>query len=598
MIEFIKKPQIWHLNVEYEKIYNCRPVIPTYEKWKWIFNSSYFLDKRLWMIEFHSEAYKFTDTVIIDWIDYYLYSNDTEQFLWVKDWNEIKKICWPFNVDSNSPFNIVKWYWAKWNKKESNLLISNWATFNNSTEHKIINEDWIYEDWYIVLDVWTWLNITAWDMVLFKDNIYKGSTLKVELYENGKIYVLWLDNKWSVPTMWDTIDIFDNYWIIPVIWNQQWVIAVHINWTDNQVVTTNILEWEIKDIEKFNGSIFALKWEVVYFSQVNHHDNLEFYSSSDRKRIEWAYKLVSNGKFMIVFWDDNRLVSPLPEEAIDFNSYTFYSLNYQNKLYSKYSYYFTSNRLYIIESNRQISNINISSLNSTAFNLETDNITETVRWLTSDIWEYNSEKHWEIFINKTFKDWIFHILYHPVEWWTIEYNYDDLYKHWIVNTYSNVIYRHTSKEFLIDGWVHTEWWYTDLWEDYKQDINFTLKQEPNLLKFLSIRNVFWINNEFQLKLNIEADIESSSSTKKVIHKIWWHTLDVMPIDHSLDMLNIFNNWNDNKNHWNIVSIQRRIFIAWRYCRVSINSTDRFIYWYSVVYAWNYKKFINERWINI
>jgi len=155
-------------------------------------------------------------------------------------------------------------------------------------------------------------------------------------------------------------------------------MAIHTNGTE-LASHTNILPGDITDVVKFNEDVFVLKNEVVYYSTKTFDDNLQFYKATDRKRIKGAYKLISKGKFLIVMGDENRLVSSIAETSNSSGGYVFYPLNYHSDLYSKYSYVFTDSTLYIVQSDKQIAKIDISSLNATAFNLDSTPIVDTVR---------------------------------------------------------------------------------------------------------------------------------------------------------------------------------------------------------------------------
>lgn len=587
--EFNKKLEIWTTNVEYEKIFNCRVIEPPYEKSNWLYNNDFFLDKRLGMQEFVLWDYHYTDDIELYGNTYYLYHNDTTIHLWVKDGNTIKQLT--SNIYSpNNPIKIIKWFWANWIRKEQWLIITNWVELIDNNQ--IINEDWVYEDWYIVLDVWVGLNIQPWDYVLFNDNIYKWATVEVDLYENGKIYIIGINAKGSIPASWDTIDIYSDHWSVPLIWTNEWVVAVHIDWT-NLCSSTIILDGDITDLESFNETIFVLKWEVVYFSSKTFSDNLQFYKSSNRKRIRWAYKMMSKWKFLIILWDDNKLVSSTIETSVSYWEYTMYSLNYSWDLYSKYSYIFTDSSLYMVDSSKQILSVELESLNATAFNMNTKSIIKTVRWLMSNIADYDSPEKWEIYINDNKMDSKIHFLYQDSAGGTTEYEYDKEYTHWLLHTYQQHVYK-ISNQFLCNWSVSNIGWYEDLWIPYKQSINFTIKTYGLITKVWMIRMIMWISNDRPLLYNVDIDVESSHSITKKHIEVKDMTFDTMPVDHSTDLLNILNNWTDNSHNGNIVSIQRWIMMSGRFHRYDINWYDRFSYWYSYIVAVDSNIFVNER----
>lgn len=590
IVEFNKSLKIWTTNTEYEKIINCRVIDPTYEKWKWLHNADFFLDKRFGMETFVDGDFHYTDDIVIYGNKYYLYHDDFFCYVWVKDGATIKEITGPFWWNQNNPIKFVEWIGANGTRKETDLSISNAATLD--TNDMIANEDWVYEDWYIILDVGTWLDISPGDFVLFKDNVYAGATVEIDLYDDGKIYILWINSKGSIPTIWTKIDIYSDSWKLPVIGTEEWLIAIHINGTDI-VPVTNILEGDITDAVKFNEEIFVLKNDIVYFSSRTFNDNLQFYKSSNRKRIRWAYKLISKWKFLLIMWDDNRLVSPVAESSGNFWAYTFYPLNYNSDLYSKYSYIFTDSTLYIVQSDKEIAKIDVSSLNATAFNLDSTPIIDSVRWLLDDIEDYASPNKWEIYICASKNDRRINFLYIQKEGGTINLEYDKHYQHWLIQTYSQNVYK-ISDQFLCQWHVANIWWFTDFGEEYKQSINFTIQIPSLITKVGLIRNIMGVSNDFKLQYNIDIDVESSHSTTRKSLKIKSFALDTMPVDHSLDMANVLNNWKDNKHNGTIASVQRTIMMSWRYHRYDINWYDRFIYWYSYLLWVPSNIFVNER----
>ncbi len=357
IIEFKKYLNIWTTNVEYDKIINCCVIKPTHELDKWLYNTEFFLDKRYWLEQWVDGSYEYTDDIVIWWDKYYLFHNLTETFVWVRNNDTIEVISGPHNYDKVNPIKFAKWISANWVVKESNLVITWWATYNNKTWLKIINEDASYDDWYITLDIWVWHNIQAWDMVLFKDNIYKWWTVEIDLYEAWKIYILWIDAKGSIPLNWDTIAIYKETWICPVIWTADWVKVIHIDWT-NVCESTNVLPWNIEDVVSFNEALFALKNWVIYNSTKTNDDTVQFYSASDRRRIVWSYKLLSKWKFLLVLWEVNKLITTSIENSVSFWEYSMYSLNYEWDLYSKDAFLFTDTSLYLLQRDRQLVHVN------------------------------------------------------------------------------------------------------------------------------------------------------------------------------------------------------------------------------------------------
>jgi hypothetical protein len=593
--EAIVDLQVWKTNTIYDKIYNCRVVKPTYEdqEWllwtnKWIYWTEFFLDKRFWMSEFViDKTLNYTDDIELYWEKYYLFHSNTQWFVWVKTNTGINNICWPFNYNDINPIRFAVWKWARWQILESNLEIVSWLELDEDAT--IRNELSIYDGAYIVIEVWTWYNISAWDYVLFKDWILTWWTVEIELYQDWKIYILWTNSRGSLPLNWEHIDIYSETWMIPVIWTVDWVICIHINW-QNTCGYSNVLPWDIEDIVQYGNVMFALKNEVVYFSQATFDDNVQFYSALDRKRLPWCYKLISKWKHLIAMWQDNRLI--VEANNIDTSLwYTWYPLNYNSDLYSKYSYIFTDSMLYILQKDKQLMEISLNSLNNTAFELWAKSIVTSVRWMFEDVADY---WEWKVFCNDSKSNRFINFLYQK-DWNTINYEYDKEYNHWLIHTYEWNIVNKKTDQFLCLWHVSNIWWFTDLWKKYKQSINFTLWVKWHSIQIWLIRTIFWLLKEERLELDIDIKIESTHSIKEIKREIRDMTFDTLPADHELSMDAFFSiPWYKNTHNWNIASIQKPVMRAWRYIKFDFNWYNRFIYWYSYLLYKTSNIFLNER----
>lgn len=739
---------VWQLNSDYEKIYNCIVIEPTYEKWKWLHNEEVMLDKRLWMELYHKhtdEYFKnwitedefwnlfdqhYTDEIVIDWYKYYLFHSkyvevDEEDdngkkkilanhinrdwtfkwfwYVWVWedtwDWTWIKKIYGRFHMNEKTPLKFAKWLWAKWNR----ILwanITNWEVVDKN--NIILNQNDIYEDWYIAIEInWDMSKVEPWQYIYFEnniytqDNIYAWHTAKIEIIEWNKIFILWINKEGSLPKQNDYIEIYDDYWEIPVIWTEFWLIALKIN-KDKEIflnATKNIYEfknwhywypewvilgWDIEDVVNFNWCLFALKDNVVYYSSQTFYDNLQFYSSRDRKRISWAYKLVPFWNTLIVFADDNRVISPINQVTdSDYYNYAFYPLNYHWKLYSKYSYVCINNALYIFQNDKKFFNLNISNTNTTNFEVVLEEIWTTVKWLFSEvrnyiydeennkslynynylnsidkeiyIWNNYALYKWEIFMNIDYNSNVIHIFYLEYEWViennilqylrikenTVEFEYDNSYKHWLLNKYEYVVYQKTD-QYLCMNYVNNIWWFTDLDKEYKQEINYFIYNYWSVIQFWFVDMMMWLIKWEKLLYNLDVEIESLRARKWKHKEIKDLTFDTLPSDHSLStdvnmtnwkwipkevkiykpkyednksltddtridlkILNSLNKWFEieyigrNQHYWNIASIRRFIMESWRMFRVSINWYKRFIYWSSNIVYKEWNPFVHE-----
>lgn len=583
-IEF--KLESWTLNQVFNRIKNCRVVKPPYEK-DGYYSNDFFLDKRLWLEVYYNWAWKkFLDYTIIKWREYYLYREWTKHYIWTFNGNSFVNITpnW-FVVDNNSPIKFVYGKWIYWNKQSS------WTVTNEQI--------WMWWDiqwslipwyaWWYVKFSYTWTSgISVWDFIVFKTWVLKWWINRVEHVEWWYVYIIWTNIRWSLPWPWTQFDVYKSndteYWTTLLVWHTQWVDLVILNWYNEanviRVLTTS--SEPIIDLVNFDWNIFALTETHMYFSRSTFDDNTQFYPL-DYYYIDWWYKLFSIWKALLVFGRQNKLFAAANSTTANV-WYVWYDVNYNWNLYSKYSCIFTDQTIYILQSNKQLKQIDIVQNNSTTFDLKVSDVLFNTRWL------FNELDWWEVFITSN-QDYLSFL--YIKDWKTINFQYNKAYQHFIENFYNVEIYWFYDK--ILSNWkLYIENWYTDDWEEYEQEINMLVDTWFSIYKPYIIRTIFWLtNNLFDVNLNIE--LELWAKIIKINKRLRWFDFDNR-LSQSLtwdELLEDNNNLEQNEYDWNIVSIQSNLMKAWRFIRIKYFSNKRFMIGNSYIIADETKTFINE-----
>ena len=482
-------------------------------------------------------------------------------------------------------------YWKVYDT--TNSWMANWDPTNISY--------WDVFKWqYLVLKLtqtWIKAKVSAWQYIYFtKDNSnLQWITSRIEYVQDLStpspdwilVYIKTTNRVGTIPqyktSWWETIDIYSWYWDSPMIASTDWLYVYNllyswwnITWCNEQKVLnlSNIV-----DICIYNNNIFAANEQLIAFSRLNNWwtSNINFYPL-DILEIKWTYRLVPFGKMLILFWDQNKVITPINNQQWN-EWYINTDLNFEEGLFSKYSCYSYMWVFYMIKSNKEIVKINISTINEVFYEVEELDILEDTKWLLDDI-------NWEVYISLDWKD--LNIINH--RWWTTYvYKYNIEYLTWWVDYYENIIYKIYKWLYYWDN-VYKVW----AWEEIEQKVSFVLWteliQKQKSIKYIKI--MFWLKWE---KIDWFLDIE---------YELWWHlhsyTIDLNKYLINMDLhqqewwlwdsliwMTVL--WENeiikSKHIWNLHAVLIPIWITAYIMRFTIRSkpTNEFIYWGSVVW---------------
>ncbi len=180
----------------------------------------------------------------------------------------------------------------------------------------------------------------------------------------------------------------------------------------------------IIDVLNFDGSIFAMTETHVYFSRAKFDDNTQFYPL-DNFPVDGGYKLFPIGKAMLVFGRQNKLIAAANATGTTIG-YVMYDANYNGDLYSKYSFIFADQTIYMLQADKQLMQVDLVQNNNTSFNVSVKNI------LTQNRGKFEDLSGGEIFINVSDR-YINFLWVNGSD--TTNIQYDKQYIHWIENVY-------------------------------------------------------------------------------------------------------------------------------------------------------------------
>ncbi len=567
--------EVWTLNQIYDKIKNCQVIKPPYENDKWLYNTSFFLDKREWLTYYTQLSwYDITDHILANWINYYLANNWTQARLYADNWTTLVQVAWPFVINSLSPKRLVKWFWSWWNK------IISWTITNSSNEptHQY------YWDWLIKLTLSNITNVLIWNYIFFISWVLAGTSNKILDKQWSNVYILWTNTRWTLPESNATYEVYNTYQETLLIWWTAWLSLILLNW----ILTANSLTlfWEfITDVVSFNGVIFVLSNKKIFFSRKTFDSNTWFYPT-DRFHWDWIDKLIDLWKILFCYWNwsRNKILSP----AVNTDNtiwYLEYQANYDGNLFSKYSFINTEWTFYAIDLKKWLKQFDIVTFNATTYDIIEKEVTYNTRWL------FESLVWWEIYIDADDRFINFCNIYN---WNTIIFQYDKQYQHWLLQEYIWIkIYKYSSDKVCITWWITNKIWFKDLWIDYKQEINFIISDWMKLIMPVFIKTYFWLTNisPIELDLDIQYPIWANIKTDKLKFKNYYFDTNLdgwAEIDNLLWQEETWNSYN-----WNMVCLSKVIYRTWRNILFTYNSNNRFIIWESFLRIKYWKQSINE-----
>jgi len=567
--------EVWTLNQIYDKVFNCVAVKPPYEWDKWIYNQNFFLDKRLWLTSYSIVSwYEAHDHITANWTDYYLLDNGTQSKLYADNGTTLTEVAWPFATNSNSPKKLVKWFNAWW------LKVVSWTITNPTNVAAPSTDLAFYWDWFVKLTLSnvTWVAVNQY--IFFKDWVLAWWANKILYKTWSDVYILGTNTRGKLPLTAAAYDVYPDYKECVLMWWTAWLYTILLNWL-SPAYSHLIITTAITDIVEFNSAFFILTDNTIRFSRKTFDDNCQFYVK-DRFKANGIDKLCPAWKILFCNWFTNKIISP----ATDTDWviwYLEYQANYDERLFSKYSFIYTWWTFYIINSQNYLRMLDIVTLNSTTYDIIEKEVTYNARWLFESIewWVITTDTN-DRFIN-----------FNNINWnQTVTYQYDKQLQHWLLHKFETKLYNYTSPKKCISWWVATEEWYTDLWLDYSQEVNFILNEPNRIMMPIFIRTLFWLTGD--IRINLDLDISYQLWAMKNNLKLEFKNY---AFDTNLDWWAEIDNllWIEESNFytWNTTSLQNKILRTWRYFLFTYSSVTRFILWPSYIQAKTSKPYINE-----
>lgn len=506
----------------------------------------------------------YTWTVVINWED--LQFNPA--------WNYIELINYKSYIlitkddNSNIEYSIEPfyYYYTSW-------IVFTW-TYTINIDWDIYtwwanNIDWPINAWWIYrANVWYWTNSSSWPYYMWLSRLdwWKINSITLTNWTNSYSLI-----EKTLEQLW-----WQKYLVTP-IWN---------NWLDYYDI--NALNWywfkpisdiSIKDVVSYNWVIFAMTYKSIYHSRLKFDWNTWFYPL-DYFPYKWWEKLISFGRSLLVIWNQNKIIN-----EVQWNQRTTYSLadlEYDWNLFSRYSYLFDEWNLFILQKDKKVVQVSLIQSDKTTYSITTQELNSNLRWLFE-------EAEWECFLNRA--DWCYNFLINK-DWKTINRKYDISLKAWIFNYYDYKI-NYISKDLVLwNLFIWHEWWYTDLWSEYKQEVNMNAWNLINFTKLFIMRTIFWINNEFELDVDLNIEYElwrwNITTQNKNINSASFDT----------DNSYIFDEWeiiedDSDLYKWSIASMQETLNFSGKYIRLKYSSYNRFILWDTYFLTQSSKPLINN-----
>jgi hypothetical protein len=586
--------EVGTLNQTYNKVKNCRVVKPSYEL-DGSYSTEFFLDKRFGLESFFADATKkFLDYVDVKWIRYYLYKQGSKHYIGTHNWTFNVVTTWGFTVDSNSPIRLATWRGGYGASKGVgtidawiSLELDTWSTFTELPG---------YTGGYVKFHYTGAMTPLVGDYITFKDWVLRWGTNKVMKVDAGYIYIIGTNARGSMPAVWTTFEVFSSIWTTLLLGHATWVSLVVLNGhSAAKLIDVLVTTEPIIDVLNFDGSIFAMTETHVYFSRAKFDDNTQFYPL-DNFPVDGGYKLFPIGKAMLVFGRQNKLIAAANATGTTIG-YVMYDANYNGDLYSKYSFIFADQTIYMLQADKQLMQVDLVQNNNTSFNVSVKNI------LTQNRGKFEDLSGGEVFINVSDR-YINFLWVNGSD--TTNIQYDKQYTHWIENEYvGKKIYSFgTGAWVLTDGAIFTEGGYLDGVTAYSQEVNFSINGNDQIFMPYMVRTIFWMlpnwlvdvlepKWEFDVTLDITTDLWAKLNTyTKPLSDFKFDTRLLAPTgDEELWLDGTLMTWADYTG--NVASIQTPIYKTWRYIYFKYTSSNRFIIWHSYVFVEKTKPFINE-----
>lgn len=207
------------------------------------------------------------------------------------------------------------------------------------------------------------------------------------------MYIIGTNSRGSVPKPGDQFDLYkaatsdnSNCLVIGHVRDSGgWAVSIAILDGNNaaNIVEVLSLDSPVIDVANFDTGVFALTPNRMYFSRSTYDDNTQFYPL-DNYKVDNAYSLFPMGKAMLVFGRTNKLFAAA--NATNQNiGYVGYDVNYNGNTFSKKSFTFSDQTIYIVQDDLQLMQVDIVQNNSTTFDLAVKNVLLNTRGIFEDV---------------------------------------------------------------------------------------------------------------------------------------------------------------------------------------------------------------------
>ena len=291
----------------------------------------------------------------------------------------------------------------------------------------------VFEQGYIKITLdetvlpWQYITFTSGEKNL------QSITSRVHYVEWGIAYIRGTNFYGTLPNTWWTVDINNTIWDVLVVAEKYSVSVITERGTSIMLYECADLNDEIIDIEVYNNVLFILTKQFVFFSRrlINTNTNiypLDFFDNM----FNWI-RLVAFWKMLLLFGDDWwQVITPISGTSWSVG-YVTVDLNYNNRLWSKYSILADKWSLYIVQEDKTFVKVNVLSNDETTYDVVTEDLLKSVQWMLDEI-------EWPVYMSKS--DRYINIINPNLDNNnTYSYNYNILYNYWNEWTYDNTLIR-------------------------------------------------------------------------------------------------------------------------------------------------------------
>ena len=328
----------------------------------------------------------------------------------------------------------TKFTWVKWESERALVMRGAYEQLLTGTIisvwewYPIKDTNDAFAFWYIKLQLS--VSPSVWDYVTFTSNSTNLQWISTEIHyiQDWFVYVRGTNLYWTLPIAGETITIHNRIGDIFVTAEKHRVIALDSAWTVLELYKCKDDD-EIIDIERYNGTLFILTKNFVFYWRTLVNCNMNVHPLDFFDNMAGGTRVLSFGKHLVLFWDDNQIISPVNGTSGSLWYITTW-LNFNHHLYSKYSAFTSQWSLYILQEDKEFVKVDIVSVSNWEYDLIATDAMVEVRWMLDDI-------EWEVFITKS--DKYISIINQKLDWTSIVYAYNTSYNHWVTWTYDKQV---------------------------------------------------------------------------------------------------------------------------------------------------------------